>query len=77
MNRNDKIYITGHRGTVGSAIKRKRKKNGYNNIAYRTHPELDLTNQRKTNLFIIMKSNLLLIATMNRRCKNVVKMPHN
>ena len=73
MNRNDKIYIAGHRGMAGSAIKRKLEKKGYNNIVYRTRSELDLTNQCKTNLFIIMQSNLLLIATMNRRCKNVVK----
>ena len=45
MNKNDKIYIAGHRGLVGSAIVRNLKKNAYNNLILRTSKELDLTNQ--------------------------------
>jgi len=77
MNRDDKIFTPCHRGMTGSAIKRNLESKGYYNLITRTHSELDLTNQCKTNLFIIMKSNLLLIATMTRRCKNVVKTSHN
>jgi GDP-L-fucose synthase len=40
-----KIYIAGHRGMVGSAIVRELMKQGYSNLVYRTHQELDLTNQ--------------------------------
>ena len=40
-----KIYIAGHRGMVGSAIVRELSKKGYTNLVYRTHQELDLTNQ--------------------------------
>lgn len=40
-----KIYIAGHRGMVGSAIVRELKRKGYTNLVYRTHQELDLTNQ--------------------------------
>ena len=40
-----KIYVAGHRGMVGSAIVRKLKILGYNNILTRTHHELDLKNQ--------------------------------
>jgi GDP-L-fucose synthase len=40
-----KIYIAGHRGMVGSAIVRELSKRGYTNLVYRTHQELDLTNQ--------------------------------
>ena len=40
-----KIYIPGHRGMVGSAIVRALKEKGYDNLVYRTHQELDLTNQ--------------------------------
>lgn len=51
MNLNSKIYIAGHRGLVGSAIKRKLESKGYNNLVYRTHSELDLTNQQAVNEF--------------------------
>ncbi len=40
-----KIYIAGHRGMVGSAIVRELERQGYTNLVYRTHQELDLTNQ--------------------------------
>lgn len=42
---NQKIYVAGHRGMVGSAIVRNLKAQGYVNIVTRTHAELDLTNQ--------------------------------
>jgi GDP-L-fucose synthase len=45
METNSKIYVAGHRGLVGSAIIRNLKEKGYNNIIYRTHSELDLTDQ--------------------------------
>ena len=41
----EKIYIAGHRGMVGSAIVRALQKQGQTNIVTRTHAELDLTNQ--------------------------------
>lgn len=40
-----KIYIAGHRGMVGSAIVRELQRKGYTNLVYRTHQQLDLTNQ--------------------------------
>ncbi len=40
-----KIYIAGHRGMVGSAIVRELQRKGYTNLVYRTHQELDLTDQ--------------------------------
>jgi GDP-L-fucose synthase len=51
MEKNDKIYIAGHRGLVGSAIKRKLESLGYNNIVTRNHRELDLTNQSQVSDF--------------------------
>ncbi len=45
MNKPSKIYICGHRGMAGSAIMRKLQEKGYTNLVYRTHKELDLTNQ--------------------------------
>jgi GDP-L-fucose synthase len=44
-NFNQKIYVAGHQGMVGSAIVRSLKNKGYSNIIGRTHEELDLTNQ--------------------------------
>jgi len=45
MNKNDKIYIAGHTGLVGSAVYRKLLSDGYKNIITRNHNELDLTRQ--------------------------------
>jgi GDP-L-fucose synthase len=45
MNKQDKIYIAGHRGMVGSAIKKKLEQGGFSNLLYRTSAELDLRNQ--------------------------------
>ena len=45
MNKNAKIYVAGHRGLVGSAIKRNLEKKEYTNIIGKTHNELELTNQ--------------------------------
>jgi GDP-L-fucose synthase len=46
MEKNDKIYIAGHRGMVGSAIHRRLKKEGFENFVFRTSDELDLRDQR-------------------------------
>ena len=46
MNLDDKIYIAGHRGMVGSAILRKLQIEGYTNLIFRTSAELDLRNQQ-------------------------------
>lgn len=51
MNKDDKIYVAGHRGLVGSAIVRSLKAKGYTNIIGRTHSELDLTNQAAVKAF--------------------------
>ena len=45
MDFNEKIYIAGHCGLVGSAIVRQLKSRGFTNLLMRTHKELDLTNQ--------------------------------
>jgi GDP-L-fucose synthase len=51
MEKDSKIYVAGHRGLVGSAIMRKLKKEGYNNLVYRTSSELDLRRQNKVEEF--------------------------
>ncbi len=49
--KNQKIYIAGHRGLVGSAIERELRKKGYTNIITRTHSELDLCDAEKVKVF--------------------------
>ena len=51
MDTDDKIYIAGHRGLVGSAILRNLKQKGYNNLITRTHAELDLASQMAVEAF--------------------------
>jgi GDP-L-fucose synthase len=51
MDKKEKIYIAGHRGMVGSAIKRNLESKGYTNLICRTHSEVDLTNQQAVNEF--------------------------
>jgi GDP-L-fucose synthase len=51
MKKASKIYIAGHRGLVGSAIVKNLKSKGYTNLVYRTHSELDLTNQEAVAKF--------------------------
>ena len=51
MNKNNKIYVAGHRGLVGSAIVKNLESKGYTNIITRTHKELDLINQKAVEEF--------------------------
>ena len=51
MEKDSKIYVAGHRGMVGSAIVRRLRALGYENIISRTHSELDLTDQRAVDGF--------------------------
>ena len=51
MDLQAKIYIAGHRGMVGSAIVRELKRQGYTNLVFRTHQELDLTRQEAVEAF--------------------------
>lgn len=51
MQKSDKIFVAGHRGLVGSAIKRELESKGYINILIRTHKELDLTNSHAVQNF--------------------------
>lgn len=45
MRPEDKIYVAGHNGMVGSAIVRKLHQLGFNNLLLRTSKELDLRDQ--------------------------------
>lgn len=45
MNKQDKIYVAGHNGMVGSAITRKLRSEGFENLVLRSSSELDLRDQ--------------------------------
>ena len=63
MNKNDKIYIAGHKGMVGSAIFRKLQQEKYTNIVFRTSKELDLCNQQAvTDFFVEEKPDYVFLA---------------
>ena len=51
MEKHAKIYVAGHRGMVGSAIVRELQRQGYDNLVFRTHNELDLTRQTDVEKF--------------------------
>ena len=63
MDKNSKIYIAGHRGLVGSAIVKNLEAKGYTNLVYRTHKELDLTDQvQVANFFEEEKPEYVILA---------------
>lgn len=51
MNKDARIYVAGHRGLVGSALVRALRGQGYENLALRTHAELDLMDQKAVEAF--------------------------
>ena len=51
MEKQGKIYIAGHRGMVGSAIKRRLEREGFTNFVVRTSRELDLRDQAAVRTF--------------------------
>ncbi|MDP4130485.1 MAG: GDP-L-fucose synthase [Bacteroidota bacterium] len=53
MNKQDKIYIAGHRGMVGSAIKRRLEADGFKNLLYKSSKELDLRDSARVKDFFL------------------------
>jgi GDP-L-fucose synthase len=53
MQKSSKTFVAGHNGLVGSALMRTLKKKGFSNLVYRSHSELDLTNQPAVERFFI------------------------
>jgi len=51
MNKNSKIYVAGHIGLVGSAIRRQLQKQGFSNIVVRTRDELELMDYSRVKAF--------------------------
>jgi len=53
MNKNDKIFVAGHKGLVGSAIVRRLESDGYTDILTKSRNELDLLNYKAVSDFFI------------------------
>ncbi len=51
MEKNDSIFVAGHRGLVGSAVVRALKGHGYTNLLLKPRKELDLLDQHAVNEF--------------------------
>ena len=63
MKKNDKIFVAGHLGMVGSSIVRKLKSKGYKNLLLKSRTDLDLLSQ--TNVFNFLKDekpNFVILA---------------
>ncbi len=63
INRDSKIYIAGHNGMVGSAVKRKLEKENYNNLIYKSSSDLNLIRQDEVEKFFeTSKPEVVIIA---------------
>ena len=63
INKNSKIFIAGHKGMVGSAIKKKLEQKGYKNIITIEKKKLNLIEQKKVfNYLQRIKPNLVILA---------------
>ena len=63
MQKQNKIYVAGHRGLVGSAIVRALQAQGYDNLILRAHKELDLLDQKTvTDFFQKEKPEYIFLA---------------
>jgi GDP-L-fucose synthase len=51
MEKHSRIFVAGHRGLVGSAIRRALEKSGYSNLLLRTHSQLDLADREAVRGF--------------------------
>lgn len=51
MEKNDKVFVAGHNGMVGSAIVRKLRAEGFQNLLLRSSSELDLRDQKSVATF--------------------------
>jgi GDP-L-fucose synthase len=63
MRKDEKIFITGHTGLIGSALLCKLKEEGYSNLLFRTRNELDLGHEKVVaDFFEIEKPDYVFLA---------------
>ncbi|MGB8341202.1 MAG: GDP-L-fucose synthase [Chthoniobacterales bacterium] len=66
MERDDSIFIAGHRGLVGSAIHRKLSADGFSRLVTRTRAELDLTNRAAVDEFFLREKPTIVVMAAAR-----------
>jgi GDP-L-fucose synthase len=59
IKKNEKIFVAGHKGMLGSALCRSLMAQGYTNLLTRTSSELDLKNQEDVLEFYKKKSRII------------------
>ena len=70
MKKSSKIYIAGHTGLIGSALLKQLQKNGYENLIYKNHSELELTNSNDVRNFL-KKENPEIVFVASGRAGNL------
>ena len=66
LSKKSKIFIAGHKGMVGSSIKKKLLKHGYKNLILVDKKKLDLLDQKKVHNFLKKKRPRLVIIAAAR-----------
>ena len=70
MNISDSIFLSGHKGMVGSAIHEKLISDGYQNIITASKNELDLTNQVDVETFFKKNKPDYVISSSSKGRRN-------
>ena len=66
MEKDDSIFVAGHRGLVGSAIVRRLTAEEYNRLLIRTRTELDLTNRQAVDQFFTREKPAIVVVAAAR-----------
>jgi GDP-L-fucose synthase len=66
MEKDEPIFVAGHRGLVGSAIMRKLKAEGFQGLITRTRSELDLTNRTAVDQFFAAEKPAMVVLAAAR-----------
>ncbi len=61
MNKDEPIYIAGHRGMVGSSIVRRLQKDGFTRILTRTRAEMDLSDRAAVRAFFEKERPVIVV----------------